>query len=175
MVKANNMTTTCSLCLQLRKSSCSFPMAKYHLHSNLHLAAFEADIHIWNLSGTTTLGFGKKWSFKTGCHSRQVHFAWILMEERFFHRWDNGLFRQGGLSRHSRFRQVSLNQVLHTEHPYSYKKSMCSPTVEICVWGLMFQAENLILDRKCCKMLKVKSNINLHSICLNVDEKGQKY
>ena len=61
-----------------------------------------------NLSGTTALNAMKKWSFQTGGRSRQVLLAWNPMVDRIFHKLENGLFRQGGLSRGGRSRQVSL-------------------------------------------------------------------
>ena len=39
--------------------------------------------------------------------SRQVHFAWNAMGDKTFHKLENGLTRQGGLSGGDRFRQVS--------------------------------------------------------------------
>ena len=40
--------------------------------------------------------------------SRHVQFAWNPMAGRSFHKLENGLSRQGGLSRGGRSRQVSL-------------------------------------------------------------------
>ena len=58
------------------------------------------------LSGTTTLDVKEKWSFQTGGHFRQVQFAWNL--DRTFHKLENGLSRERGLSRRGRSRQVLL-------------------------------------------------------------------
>ncbi len=60
------------------------------------------------MSGTTTLDVKKKWSFQTGGRSRQVQFARNPMKDRNFQKLENGLSRQGGLSRRARSRQVSL-------------------------------------------------------------------
>ena len=62
-----------------------------------------------NLSGTTTLNVKKKWSFQTGVRSRKVQFAWNPLADRIFHKLENGLSREGGLSRRGRYRQVSQN------------------------------------------------------------------
>ncbi len=60
-------------------------------------------LHIFNiqvnLSGTTTLDVKKRWSFQTGGYFREVRFAWNPMVGRHFQKLENGLSRQGGLSR----------------------------------------------------------------------------
>ena len=59
-----------------------------------------------NLSGTTTLDVKKEWSFQTGGRYRQVQFAWNPMVDGIFHKLENGLSREGDLSRRIRSRQV---------------------------------------------------------------------
>ena len=53
-----------------------------------------------------TLDVRKKGFFQTGGLSRQVQFAWNLKVDSIFHKLENGLSRQGGLSRRGRFRPV---------------------------------------------------------------------
>ena len=79
----------------------------------------------WNLSGTTPPDVKKKWSLQTGALSRQVRFPWDPMVNGNFHKMKNDLFKQGGLSRGDRCRQVWL---------YMYITEAISNISQICKW-----------------------------------------
>ncbi len=57
------------------------------------------------------------WKVMRGGLSRQVQFVWTPILDRNFHNLENGLSRQGGLSRGGRSKQVSLYSKTPVEIP----------------------------------------------------------
>ena len=85
--------------------------------------------------GTTAQDVKKKWSLQTGGHYRQVQFAWNSVVDWIFHRMENGLSRQDGLSRGGPSRQVLLWFHL------TLVKFHCDGLMIHIVWKCLFESE----------------------------------
>ncbi len=99
----------------------------------------------------------KKWSLETGGHSKEVQFAWNLMVDKNFNKFEIGLSRQCGLFRRVHSRQVLLYQVKSLFQLPLHGIQLTAPTVVIsyfCITvftslGLGIKMENIKETASC--------------------------